>query len=99
MSLFQIAFSSLGIPAVPSILLDFHTGSKFHMEILCFWRNYQCQWASLESVPCQSKSFLIVRQETSSQTSMYFCTEILNAKLSLLIFDEMFTSFQSISQW
>ena len=30
---------------------------------------------------------------------MYFCTEILNAKLSLLIFDEMFTSFQSISQW
>lgn len=91
--------SSVGIPVVPSILPDSPQRKKVsHAGILVLQK--RSVPVSLEGIPYQSKPFLIIRQETTSQIlNIHLCTEILNAKLSLLIFDEMFIFLQSISQW
>lgn len=84
---------------MPSMLPDFHIESKFHMQIFHFFAETISASEHHLSVPYQSKPFLILRQAITSQIlNMYFCKEILNAKLSFLIFNEMFVSLQSISQ-
>lgn len=76
--------SSVGIPVVPSVLPDSPQRKKdSHAGILVLQK--RSVPVSLEGIPYQSKPFLIIRQETTSQIlNIHLCTEILNAKLFVI---------------